>query len=51
MKVHKLRADEWGAARTEYLRNYRASRDEPRWSDAVTRLETGVALRRRTWSR
>jgi methylmalonyl-CoA mutase N-terminal domain/subunit len=39
VKVHKLRADEWGAARTEYLRNYRASRDEPRWSDAVTRLE------------
>jgi methylmalonyl-CoA mutase N-terminal domain/subunit len=28
-----------GAARTEYLRNYRASRDEPRWSDAVTRLD------------
>jgi len=39
VKVHKLRADEWGAARTEYLRNYRASRDEPSWSDAVTRLE------------
>ena len=39
VKVHKLRADEWGAARTEYLRNYRVSRDEPRWSDAVTRLE------------
>jgi methylmalonyl-CoA mutase, N-terminal domain len=39
VKVHKLRADEWGAARTEYLRNYRASRDEPRWSDAVIRLE------------
>ena len=39
VKVHKLRADEWGAARTEYLRNYRASREEPRWSDAVTRLE------------
>jgi methylmalonyl-CoA mutase N-terminal domain/subunit len=39
VKVHKLRADEWGAARTEYLRKYRASRDEPRWSDAVRRLE------------
>lgn len=39
VKVHKLRADEWGAARTEYLRNYRASRDEPRWSDAMTRLQ------------
>src|SRR5688572_217023 len=39
VKVHKLRADEWGAARTEYLRNYRVSRDEPRWSDAVSRLE------------
>jgi methylmalonyl-CoA mutase N-terminal domain/subunit len=39
VKVHKLRADEWGAERAEYLRRYRASRDEPRWSDAVTRLE------------
>lgn len=39
VKVHKLRADEWGAARAEYLRNYRASRDRARWAEAMSRLE------------
>jgi methylmalonyl-CoA mutase N-terminal domain/subunit len=39
VKVHKLRADEWGAARADYLRNYRANRDGPRWAEAMSRLE------------
>jgi methylmalonyl-CoA mutase, N-terminal domain len=39
VKVHKLRADEWGAARADYLRNYRANRDRPRWAEAMSRLE------------
>jgi methylmalonyl-CoA mutase N-terminal domain/subunit len=39
VKVHKLRADEWGAARADYLRNYRANRDGPRWAEAMSLLE------------
>ncbi len=39
VKVHKLRADEWGAARADYLRSYRANRDGPRWAEAMSRLE------------
>jgi methylmalonyl-CoA mutase N-terminal domain/subunit len=39
VKVHKIRADEWGARRTEYLRRYRAARDASAWSDALTQIE------------
>ncbi|MCC7413960.1 MAG: acyl-CoA mutase large subunit family protein [Gammaproteobacteria bacterium] len=41
VKVHKIRADEWGERRGEYLRRYRAERDAGRWSDAMQRIENG----------
>ena len=37
--VHKIRADEWGERRTEYLRRYRAERDPGRWAAAMTNIE------------
>jgi methylmalonyl-CoA mutase, N-terminal domain len=37
--VHKIRADEWGATRAEYLRHYRADRDAARWSEALSQVE------------
>jgi methylmalonyl-CoA mutase N-terminal domain/subunit len=39
VKVHKLRADEWGAARSDYLRAYRARRDDSAWRAAIASLE------------
>ena len=38
--VHRIRAGEWGARRTEYLRQFRASRDSVAWSDALSQVET-----------
>jgi methylmalonyl-CoA mutase N-terminal domain/subunit len=40
VQVHKLRADEWGARRSEYLRQFRAARDPAAWSDALSQLES-----------
>src|SRR5690606_27396281 len=40
VKVHKIRADEWGERRAEYLRQYRANRDPDRWNAAVARIES-----------
>jgi methylmalonyl-CoA mutase N-terminal domain/subunit len=40
IKVHKIKADEWGARRTEYLRQYRAQRDRQKWSDAMAQIES-----------
>jgi methylmalonyl-CoA mutase N-terminal domain/subunit len=37
--VHKIRADEWGARRAEYLKNFRARRNAGVWAQAMTRLE------------
>jgi methylmalonyl-CoA mutase, N-terminal domain len=37
--VHKIRADEWGARRAEYLRRYRAERDAGVWSQGLARVE------------
>jgi methylmalonyl-CoA mutase N-terminal domain/subunit len=37
--VHKIRADEWGARRAEYLRQYRARRDAAAWQAAMQRIE------------
>jgi methylmalonyl-CoA mutase, N-terminal domain len=37
--VHKIRADEWGARRAEYLRRYRAERDAGAWSQGLARVE------------
>jgi len=39
IKIHKIRADVWGARRAEYLREYRASRDQTAWSEAIVRVE------------
>ncbi len=37
--VHRLRADEWGARRAEYLRSYRAGRDAAAWAQGLERVE------------
>lgn len=39
VKVHKLRADEWGARRADYLHRYRAARHAGRWGEALSQLE------------
>ena len=39
--VHKIRADEWGASRAAYLKDYRAKRDNDNWNAALTKLEEG----------
>jgi methylmalonyl-CoA mutase N-terminal domain/subunit len=39
--VHKIRADEWGARRGEYLRKYRERRDPDKWSAGLARVEEG----------
>jgi methylmalonyl-CoA mutase N-terminal domain/subunit len=40
VNVHKIRFDEWGERRSDYLRDYRADRDAQRWSDAMSQLDT-----------
>ena len=37
--VHKIRADEWGAGRAQYLKEFRAKRDAQAWSNALAQLE------------
>lgn len=37
--VHKIRADEWGARRGDYLKKYRAGRDGDRWNAGLARVE------------
>jgi methylmalonyl-CoA mutase, N-terminal domain len=39
VNVHKIRADEWGARRAEYLKGFRAKRDARAWSDALSQVE------------
>jgi methylmalonyl-CoA mutase N-terminal domain/subunit len=39
VRVHKIRADEWGGRRAEYLKRYRAGRDADRWNAGITELE------------
>jgi methylmalonyl-CoA mutase N-terminal domain/subunit len=39
VKVHKIRADEWGARRGEYLRRYRAERDAGKWQNAMAQID------------
>jgi len=41
--VHKIRADEWGARRGDYLRGYREARDPDRWN-------AGLALVAEAWN-
>jgi methylmalonyl-CoA mutase, N-terminal domain len=37
--VHKIRADEWGARRAQYLQQFRANRDPQSWSGALAHIE------------
>lgn len=39
IKVHRIRADEWGARRAEYLRRFRGSRDASAWGEAIAHVE------------
>jgi len=41
LKIHKIQAEQWGARRADYLREYRATRDQGRWAEAMARLEAG----------
>ena len=38
--VHKIRADEWGARRGQYLQEFRARRDAQAWSAALAQVES-----------
>ena len=38
--VHKIKADEWGERRAEYLLRYRSGRDRQKWNDALSQLES-----------
>lgn len=40
LKVHRNEADVWGKRRTEYLRNYRNSRDAGKWAEAMSKLDS-----------
>ncbi len=37
--VHRIKADEWGARRGEYLRRYRESRDAVAWGEAMAQVD------------
>ena len=38
VKVHKIKADEWGDRRTAYLKKYRDERDTQKWNDALSQI-------------
>ena len=38
--VHKIRADEWGAKRSQYLKDFRARRDPAAWAAGLAGVET-----------
>lgn len=40
VKVHKIKADEWGDKRSDYLKQYRAERDKQKWNDAMSQVDT-----------
>jgi methylmalonyl-CoA mutase N-terminal domain/subunit len=40
VEVHKIKADEWGEKRSEYLKDYRARRDQQKWDDAMSQLDS-----------
>jgi methylmalonyl-CoA mutase N-terminal domain/subunit len=40
LHVHKIKADEWGGKRTEYLKKYRAERDSQKWNDALSQIHS-----------
>ncbi|MFO1467323.1 MAG: methylmalonyl-CoA mutase family protein [Steroidobacteraceae bacterium] len=37
--VHKIRADEWGAKRSQYLKDFRARRDPKAWAQGLAKVE------------
>lgn len=37
--VHRIKADEWGAKRGEYLRAFRAGRDAGAWAESLAQIE------------
>jgi len=39
IKIHKIKASEWGERRGDYLRRYREERDPVAWAEAMTRIE------------
>lgn len=39
LKVHKIKADEWGGKRSQYLQGYRATRDAQKWNDALSQID------------
>ena len=40
IEVHRIKADEWGERRSEYLSAFRKNRDAQKWSDAMAHIET-----------
>jgi methylmalonyl-CoA mutase, N-terminal domain len=40
LHVHKIKADEWGGKRTEYLKKFRAERDPQKWTDAMSQIDS-----------
>ncbi|MBV9424144.1 MAG: methylmalonyl-CoA mutase, partial [Solirubrobacterales bacterium] len=42
INIHVIRADEWAEKRAEYLRAYRAQRDQPKTEAALARVEEAM---------
>ena len=40
VKVHKIKADEWGEKRGHYLAAFRRDRDRQKWGDAMAHIES-----------
>ena len=40
VEVHRIKADEWGERRSEYLSAFRKNRDRQQWNDAMAHIET-----------
>ena len=43
IEVHKIKADEWGARRSQYLSEFRSKRDKQKWGDALSQIESAWA--------
>jgi len=40
IEIHKIKADEWGTKRSEYLKQWRQRRDAVKWAEAMAHIET-----------